>query len=267
MRFAISNIAWEAKDDPYMMKVLPEHGVQALEIAPTRIFPETPYHRLPEAGEYAEKLFADTGMPICSMQSIWYRRSESIFGDENEVEALIEYTREAVLFAEKIGCTNLVFGCPKNRIVPDGMSPDDAMPFFRTIGEIAEEHGAVIALEAVPVTYGTNFLNLNSDMFEFVKRVDCEGLRMNLDFGTMLVNGEDPGDIARYVPYVHHVHISEDALTPVQKREAHKVFIRALKDAGYSRYVSIEMRNQGDPEKVLEIVDYVHGVLEEEKAF
>ena len=258
MKFAISNIAWEAGDDEYMLEELPKHGIEALEIAPTRVFPETPYHRLPEARAFARKLKEVYNLPICSMQSIWYRRTESIFGAPGEVDALIEYTNEAVLFAETIGCPNLVFGSPKNRIVPEGSTPEHAAEFFRSIGDFAAEHGASIALEAVPVSYGTNFLNRTEDVYEYVQMVGSKGLKMNLDFGTMLINGEDPTDIERYVPYVNHVHISENALAGVERREEHAVFLDALAKAGYSRCVSIEMRNQEDPAKVLQIVDYVH---------
>ena len=261
IQFAISNIAWEAKEDERLLRELPAHGIQALEIAPTRIFPDTPYRRLPEARAWAEELKKTAGLPVCSMQSIWYRRSESIFGSREEVSALIEYTKEAVLFAEAVGCPNLVFGSPKNRIIPEGRSRDEAAGFFREIGDFAAEHGAAIALEAVPVSYGTNFLNRTDDLFDFVRMVDSKGLKMNLDFGTMLVNGEDVSAIARYIPRVHHVHISENALAGIEKRPAHKVFVKALLDAGYDRCISIEMRNQEDPDRVLEIVDYVGGIL------
>lgn len=261
MRFAVSNIAWEAKDDEYMLRELPRHGIAALEIAPTRVFPEDPYQRLPEARTFAQKLREDHSLPICSMQSIWYRRTERIFGTPSEVNALIEYTKEAVLFAEAIGCPNLVFGSPKNRIVPEGGEAEHAAGFFRSIGDFAAEHGASIALEAVPASYGTNFLNSTEDLFEYVQMVGSEGLKMNLDFGTMIINGEDPADVARYVPYVNHVHISENALAGIERRGEHEVFLAALAKAGYSRSVSIEMRNQEDPAKVLEIVDYVHDLM------
>jgi sugar phosphate isomerase/epimerase len=86
---------------------------------------------------------------------------------------------------------------------------------------------------------------------------------MNLDFGSLLINGEDVSDIARYIPMVNHVHISEKGLEGIKHRKEHSIFIHALKEAGYGRYVSIEMRNQEDPEKVLSIVDYVRGLLNE----
>lgn len=263
MKLAISNIAWGAEEDPYVLNNLSLHGCQGLEIAPTRILPETPYKRLPEAIDFARKLKEKQGLPICSMQSIWYRRTESIFGTADEVDALIEYTREAILFAEAISCPNLVFGSPKNRIVPEGQSPQKALAFFRAIGDFAALHGTTIALEAVPVTYGTNFLNLTSEVYDFVCQVQSEGLKMNLDFGSLLINGENVSDIARYIPVVNHVHISEKGLDDIKDRKEHRIFIQALKEAGYDRYVSIEMRNQENPEKVLSIIDYVRGLLDE----
>lgn len=260
MKTSISNIAWEAKDDEYVISRLSSYSFSGLEIAPTRVIPELPYRHLDQAAEFADYV-RKNGLSICSMQSIWYRRTESIFGPADEVASLIEYTKEAVLFAETVGCPNLVFGCPKNRIIPEGRSRDDAAEFFRTVGDFAAEHGAAIALEAVPVSYGTNFLNRTDELFDFVRMVGSDGLKMNLDFGTMLVNGEDAASAGRYVPAVNHVHISEDGLAGIEKRDAHKIFLKALKDAGYDRFVSIEMRNQEDPDKVLSIVDYLRGLM------
>ena len=260
MKTSISNIAWEAKDDDYVISRLASYGFTGLEIAPTRVIPDLPYRHLDKAKEFSEYV-KKNGLSICSMQSIWYRRTESIFGTAEEVAALTEYTKEAILFAEAVECPNLVFGCPKNRIIPEGRTRDEAAGFFRIVGDFAAEHGAALALEAVPVSYGTNFLNLTDDLFDFVSMVDSDGLKMNLDFGTMLVNGEDPSSVGRYVPLVNHVHISEDGLAGSEPRDEQKAFIEALKAAGYGRFVSIEMRNQEDPDKVLSIVDYLRGLM------
>lgn len=265
MKMSISNIAWEAKDDEYVISRLPSYGFKGLEIAPTRIIPELPYHHLPEAKEFASWAKSKADLDICSMQSIWYRRTESIFGTESEVDSLIEYTKEAITFAEAIGCPNLVFGCPKNRIIPEGRTVSDSEDFFRTIGDFAAEHGTTIALEAVPVSYGTNFLNRTSDLFNFVTKIGSPGLKMNLDFGTMLVNGEKADSVGEYVPVVNHVHISEDALECIEKRHEHEVFLNTLKKAGYDRFVSIEMKNQGDPDKVMTVVSYLKELFDSQQ--
>lgn len=261
MKLSISNIAWTDQEDSYVVPRLPAHGVEALEIAPTRVFPQTPYQQLDRARAFARTLKEETGLTVCSMQSIWYRRTESIFGTKEEVNSLIDYTKEAILFAEAINCPNLVFGSPKNRNIPEGRKGEDAAEFFSAIGDFAYEHGTVIALEAVPASYGTNFVNTTDDLYDYVRMVGSKGLLMNVDFGTMLTNGEDVSAVAKYFPYIHHTHISENGLAGVVARPEHDLFLRALKDAGYDRCVSIEMRNQEDPEKVLSIVDYVKGLM------
>ena len=46
---------------------------------------------------------------VASMQSIWYQRTEKLFGSEAERETLLSYTKQAIDFAEAAGCPNLVF--------------------------------------------------------------------------------------------------------------------------------------------------------------
>ena len=113
MKLSISNIAWEASADEQMQQKLQELNFQGLEIAPTRIFPSSPYDNLPEAKTWAEALHRKYGLTIPSMQSIWFGRQEMLFGAEAEREALLAYTKKAIDFAAAMGCHNLVFGCPK----------------------------------------------------------------------------------------------------------------------------------------------------------
>ena len=45
-KLSASNIGWDKKDDPRVIARMKELGYQGLEIAPTRLFPDTPYaHR------------------------------------------------------------------------------------------------------------------------------------------------------------------------------------------------------------------------------
>ena len=49
MKLSISNIAWEKELDQEMYEYLSQICYDAIEIAPTRIFEETPYDKLKEA--------------------------------------------------------------------------------------------------------------------------------------------------------------------------------------------------------------------------
>jgi len=58
MRFAISNIGWEAKQDEIVYSLMKKYGFK-----------------------------------VPSMQSIWYGRQEMIFGTQEERQILLEYTK------------------------------------------------------------------------------------------------------------------------------------------------------------------------------
>ena len=45
MRLSISNIGWVSESDEQIYKIMKKLDFQGLEIAPTRIFPESPYDK------------------------------------------------------------------------------------------------------------------------------------------------------------------------------------------------------------------------------
>ena len=255
MNLSISNIAWGAEHDEEMYQFLMEAGYNGLEIAPTRIFPETPYDHLSEAKDWAQALKEKYGLVVPSMQSIWYGHQEKIFGTKEERRALIDYTKKAVDFAEAIGCRNLVFGNPRNRDTEDvvGNYPT-AIEFFREIGDYASEHNAVIAIEANPVIYNTHFLNTTEQAVEMAYKSGSEGVKVNIDLGTIIYNEESIDFIKQIPDYINHVHISEPGLVKIENRELHKRLFSILAEVHYERFVSIEMGNKYDIEVVKQII-------------
>lgn len=172
MKLSVSNIGWREEQDREILTWMREYGYSGLEIAPTRIFPENPYNKLTEAKRWAEKIKNDYGFTIPSMQSIWFGRKENIFGAEAERRVLIAYTQKAINFAERIGCKNLVFGCPRNRNLPVGVDAGTAVAFFRELGDYAAAHHTVIGMEANPPIYKTNYINDTASAFRLIEEVD-----------------------------------------------------------------------------------------------
>ena len=253
MKLSISNIAWSKEYDIMMYKYLTEHNFIGLEIAPTRIFPEAPYDKLEEARSFAKNLKEQYNLVISSMQSIWYGRSENIFNSDGERKILVDYTKKAIDFASVINCKNLVFGCPKNRVISDESQYNKAVSFFRSIGEYAIEKGTTIAIEPNPPIYNTNFINTTSQAFELVRNINCDGVMVNADLGTIIYNEEKLQIVAENISLVNHFHLSEPYLEKIQKREANK----ELKYLKYNKFISVEMKNFGDIEFVKETINYV----------
>ena len=140
-KLSISNIGWAAENDAVVYEWMKKYGFSGLEIAPTRIFPEAPYDRNGAAKVWSENLKNEYGFQISSMQSIWFGKQEKLFGTPEERKILLDYTKKAIDFSAAIGCKNLVFGCPRNRYLPEGMNDDIAVSFFRELGNYAIEHG------------------------------------------------------------------------------------------------------------------------------
>lgn len=245
MNLSISNIAWNSENDNAVYAMMKEYGFTGLEIAPTRIFLNEPYTRLNEAKKWSQNLNSVYGFCIPSMQSIWFGKSERIFASEEERNCLIQYTKQAIDFAETIGCKNLVFGCPRNRTIPENMAPTEAyniaVTFFKELGDYAALHNTVIGMEANPTIYNTNFVNTTISALELISAVDSKGFRLNLDVGTMVYNNESVEILADKIHLINHVHISEPYLKPVQKRDLHTDLISMLSNADYNGFISIEM--------------------------
>ena len=163
--------------------------------------------------------------------------------------------QKAVLFAEVIGCGNLVFGSPKNRAIPGDKYIPSAVDFFQKIGEFAHQHGAVIAIEPNPPYYNTNFINTTDEAFAFCRQIDHPGIRVNVDLGTMIHYDESLDLIKDNIELVNHIHISEPLLAVIQVREIHQKLLKL----DYPNWMSIEMKNPGDPEIVKSVVRYIEG--------
>lgn len=258
MKLSISNIAWSADHDTEMYQYMKDVGFQGLEIAPTRIFPERPYEHISEAKEWAMALKENYGLVVPSMQSIWYGHQEKIFGTKEERQLLIDYTKKAVNFAEAIECHNLVFGNPRNRDTEDvaGNYPI-AIEFFREIGDYALEHNTIIAIEANPVIYNTHFLNTTEQTVEMAYKSGSDGVKVNVDLGTIIYNKEDIIYLMQILDYINHVHISEPGLNLIEHRNQHRLLFKILSLLEYDRYVSIEMGNKGNMDDVKKTIDYI----------
>lgn len=264
MKLSISNIAWSAADDAEMLAFLRDVGFAGLEIAPTRVFPERPYDRLGEASEWSARLAAEYGLEVPSLQSMWYGRRERVFGTADERAALLDYTRRAILFAEVIGCRNLVFGNPKNRDTDNPADVTDvAVDFFREIGGFAAAHNTVVALEPNPPIYNTRFMNRTDEAVAMARLVDSDGIKVNVDFGAMIANGESVACLADIPEYINHVHISEPFLVPIERRDGHRELFRVLRDMDYAGYVSVEMAGKAPLDRVKRTVEYIRKLADE----
>lgn len=296
MNLSISNIAWSPEADQPVYEAMHELGYTGLEIAPTRIFPEAPYDHLTGASAFARELKEQYSLSVCSLQSIWYGRTERLFGSPQERKALLDYTKKAMDFAQAVGASNLVFGSPRNRQRPEGASLEPVLEFFRELEAYAACCGVVLSMEPNPPLYHTNFINTTPQACQLVQTVlenagrSCPlqsldkdssrqkrcvleagknppGFGVNLDLGTMIENREDPAELAAWLPFIRHIHISEPGLSPLNPknhvlRQKVAAFItKAWESGAYQGYVSIEMGRRASVAEVLDALQTVRSLF------
>jgi len=261
MKLSVSNIAWSLEYDTEMYEFLAENGIDAVEIAPTRIFPDMPYDNISKAKIFYDELKKNYGITISSMQSIWFGITESVFGSEQDRQKLVDYTKKAVDFAGALDCRNLVFGCPRNRAVPPDMTEDIFLPiaydFFDRIGGYAALNGTCIAIEPNPPVYNTNFINTSAEAFHICRKLNNPGLKVNMDIGACIYNDESLNIFGENMDLINHIHISEPGLTPIKEKPLHKELIKELKRLNYDKFLSVEMANPKNIGLVKEILMYI----------
>ncbi len=263
MKLSISNIGWNSDDDKAVYDMMIKYGYSGLEIAPTRILTEEPYKKLSDARKWYDNIHNKYGFVVPSMQSIWYGKKERLFGTDEERSILLDYTKQAINFAETIGCKNLVFGCPRNRQLTKASDADTAVTFFKELGQYALRHRTVLGLEANPPIYNTNYINDTLSALELIKNVDSDGFKLNLDIGTMIQNNENVNELTGNVKLINHVHISEPELKLIKANPIHGEIRKILESEDYQGFISIEMGMTDDLNNIETILRYIKEVFDE----
>ena len=248
---SVSNMSFSNDLFDEFVSLMKENGYKGVELLPTKII-GSPLSNVVNDKDSINKVLKNQ-INVSSLQSILYGNSLNLF-KEDEVDELIESMKRVVDLAESINCHNLVFGCPKNRNMDEGSDIKTAFKFFREIGDYAHAHNTIIAIEANPVIYNTNFLNYTKDAIDFAKKVNNPGVKVNLDLGTIIYNKEDIDDIFEDIDIINHIHISEPYLRQIKINNIHYKLFEKVIEKNYSHYISLELK-EGDFDLKKLIVD------------
>lgn len=250
MKFCASNIAWTHPERRAAYDLLRREGFTGLEIAPGILFDGEPDAFLPSdsilAAALAEIAIAD--LHLTSMQSLLFGvQGAALFGDASERRIFTTAMRRAITLAGRLSIPNLVFGSPKQRIVPDGMSQAQAMQIaaetFRDLGDAAAAQGCQIAIEPNPAEYGTNFLNRQIEVEVFLDQIAHPAICGIIDTGALAMNADNLDATLLNLPRIRHLHCSAPQLAPapISPSAAHALLAQ-LQAIGYDGWVSIEMK-------------------------
>ena len=246
MRLSISNIAWDPAEDELIASLLNECGVDGIDIAPGKYFSE-PAKATDNEISIVKEWWSSQGIEVCGMQALLFGTSGlNLFGTAEVQNAMLKHLKAVCRIAGGLGGKRLVFGSPKNRDrtgLSDEHAIELAVPFFRSLGDIADEQGVIICLEPNPRCYGANFMTSSAETAAVVNQVAHPAIKMQLDTGASTINDEDIFEVLKsYGPLIGHVHASEPNLVPLgDGSTAHGKASQALAQYLPKHVVTIEM--------------------------
>ncbi|MBN1331478.1 sugar phosphate isomerase/epimerase [Candidatus Dojkabacteria bacterium] len=249
MNLAISNIAWENSENETVYNFMQENNFHGLEIAPTKVWGDISKVSKEELVDFERTLKKYQICPV-AMQSLLFGKPElNIWDREASRKKILQYLFDGIKITGDLGIRALVFGSPKNRIIPKGLKQNEIHEiggeFFGKLANFAENAGTNVCIEPNPAAYGTNFLNTTIEALDFVKKINHLNLKINIDSGTIALNKEDLSFFTlENIKYIGHVHISEPFLAPVDPTNTyHEKIHTCLREFNYKEWVSIEMKN------------------------
>jgi len=252
VKLAVSTIAWSAADQDRVLDRLFAAGVLGIEVAPTTQWPD------PVAvDERSVRRFADRvrshGLEVVALQSLLYGHPElQLFGAPAVRGALLTYLGRIIDLAGWLGAGPLVFGSPRNRIA-GSLEPATrdriAIAFFRAAAARARRAGTTLCIEPNPPAYGCDWICSVAEGAALVSAVDDPGFGLHVDAAAMTLANEPSTALADLPPSMPtHFHASEPQLAPLgaaspgSPRVPHARLAAALRQRGYTGWVSLEMR-------------------------
>jgi D-psicose/D-tagatose/L-ribulose 3-epimerase len=246
VRLAISNIAWDVQEDLAVAKLLGMFAVDAIDVAPGKYFPDPTSAKDADIAN-VRQWWADHGIEITGMQALLFGTTGlNVFGDSKSQEAMLKHLRAVCRIGASLGATRLVFGSPKNRDrsgLSNVQTLEQAVGFFRRLGDAAKDHGVFVCLEPNPTRYGANFMTTSEETSLVVAAVGHGSIRMQFDTGALTINGESPEAVLECsARLIGHVHASEPDLVPLGDGGTdHQLMHKALSQHLPEHLVSIEM--------------------------
>lgn len=248
MNLAVSSIAWAKEEEIEVAEKLRELGVTKVELAPTKIW-EDPTKASAEDAQKVVEWWNNYGIEVVAFQSMLFARPDlKLFeSEENWVECL-QYLKDFIVLAGRMGAKKMVFGSPKNRQRGE-MSYEDAFAiatnFFSEIAKTAEENNVVFCIEPNAPQYNCDFVTTAKQGADLVLAVNHPGFGLHLDTACMALAGDNISQsIHEYADLLQHFHISAPMLDQVEQREDvdYTGAAKALSDIKYDKVISLEMR-------------------------
>jgi sugar phosphate isomerase/epimerase len=257
MRFAICNELFEGWPFDKVCRFSKQVGYDGLEVAPFTLAPRITgvTH---ERRALLRQQAADAGIEIIALH--WLLAGTTEFYLTSPDPAVRSRTAEYLVVLSEacrdMGGSLMVFGSPKQRSLLPGISREDAFDWaaetFRRAMPAVADNGVSICMEPLSPSE-TDFINTCDEAAALISAVSHPNFTLHLDVKAMSSERTPMVDlIDRYAPSAGHFHANDANLRGPGFGDVDFVPIfRALHDAGYDRWVSVEVFDyKPDPETI-----------------
>lgn len=242
-------------------EIIVEIGCTVLDISELETVNAAGYDYLEMKGKYLAYLTESDFRQVCkSLQekdflcrglNAYCPKDIVIAGPGYDRKQAEEYANVCAARAAAVGVDFVGIGSPQSRMLPDGFSRKKAdrqlEDFLKVTAERFEKFGIRICLEPLAPCY-CNYINTMEEAAVIVERIGWEMIGLVADFYNMEYTQEADRDMASFLPWLYHVHISDDAGGPERrsylKKErtaVHRRRLRRLYEDGYRGAVSVEL--------------------------
>ena len=269
MRFAICNEVYERRPFDEMCRSVKDAGYEGLELAPFTLAPRiTDLDR--SRREELVSVAADTGLEIIGLHWL-LAGTEGLYLTSPDAAVRARTADYLVALAEAtrdLGGHLMVFGSPKQRSLLPGVSQEQAFDWavetFRRVMPAVADCGVTICMEPLAPSE-TDFINTCADGSRLVGTVAHENFTLHLDVKAMSSEPTPMAElIRRHAPAAGHFHANDANLRGPGFGDIDFVPIfRELRDAGYDRWVSVEVFDfKPDPQTIArDSIDYMRRSL------
>jgi sugar phosphate isomerase/epimerase len=257
MKYAICNETFEGWDHARVCGHVAELGYAGLEVAPFTLAPRIT--AVPAARRAELRRQADAaGVRIIGLH--WLLAKTEGFhltsADAEVRKRTGRYLADLARAAADLGGNILVLGSPAQRKVPPGASRQQAEDFaLDAISHCLpalEETGALLCLE--PLTPAeTDFMNTAAEAVGMIRRLAHPNVRLHLDVKALSAEAAPTPEVIRAnAAYTAHFHANDpNKRGPGFGDTDFRPIFRALKETGYSGWVSVEVFDYSpDPDTI-----------------
>ncbi len=255
---AICNETFGDWDFPRVCEFAARLGYDALEIAPFTLAPsafEVDAQRRRDLRRSAES----AGIAIAGLHWLLVKPPGLYLTTPDDAvrNRTADYFLELVRLCADLGGKVMVVGSPKQRNLLPGITRERALGYAREVFERAlpeaERCGVTLAIE--PLTpKETDFINTAADGIELVEAIHHPRFRLHLDVKAMCGSETRPIPevIRASATHLAHVHVNDpNLLGPGMGEVDHRPILRALREIGYTGYISVEVFDyRPGPEKI-----------------